>query len=328
MMTYEEFSKIPANRSVIPSSCESFAESTFYVAEAAQRSFNKFFEEVGITELAIFESTGTVIIYEGEKLNKFKEGFQKVLENVWASIKAAFEKIKQAFDSIKRESAKKLLKVSGSDVDGINDEKFNNTLGKFKYQKYKIDRVESKIKEVEVPSFDGKSVEEAKAAAQEFLDGLYGKLSGKAEDKDLQSMQDTIKEACKDGEATELTKEYLANNIAIMAGRTDAYLRDLGKDYRAEKAEFDKARKAVNRLKNEDTDTAQAALRCQVKALLAFHGAHMAIYDVKKAQLKQDLAVHKMVTALKNAKPAKKTEEKKEEVKQESANFIEEAFNW
>ena len=101
MLTYEEMGKLPADRSVIPSYCESFSESAVYVAEASTRYINDFFKEVGITELAIFESTGSVVVYEGAKLQAFKEKLAKVWDSIWRAIKGLFEKVAGTFESLK-----------------------------------------------------------------------------------------------------------------------------------------------------------------------------------------------------------------------------------
>ena len=330
MMTYEEFGKLPADRSVIPSSCASFSESAYYVAEASQRYFNEFFENVGITELAIFEATGTVVVYEGEKLDAFKKGVADIFAKIWQAIKGAYERIMKAFDELKRKTNAKYLKVSGADINNIPKEKYDATLGKFKYQKYKIDGIDNKCKEfkVDIPNFDGKSAEEAKTLADEYLSTVYSKVCDIKDAKDIESLQNGIKEACKDGEPEVIAQSALADTIAIRAGRIDAELRDIGNDYRTTKAELHKAQSNVNKLKDKDMDAAKYALSCTTKAILAKHSACMAVIDVRKARLKQDLTVARMATALKEANERAAKKEKKAEPKNESANFVDKAFEW
>ena len=339
MLTYEEFGQLPADRSVIPASCISFSESAMYVADAAQRYFNEFYEQIGIEELAIFESTGSVVVYEGARLQAFKEAVAKIFENIWKAIKSAYEKIMAKIDEIRRKMAQKYLKVTAADVKAIPDEKFNNTLGKFKYQKYKdVEKeIEGKIKaetaESKLPNFSGykdADLEKAQDATKTFIDGLYSRICNAICGKKAESaeaMQKVIAEACKDGKETELKKSWLAANVDSMNKRTDKALGSVRKKYRDTKAALHQATRSLNKIGDDNLSIGQCEVRCKRTNIVAMHSAYMTTVDAQMAEMKQDLHVLKMLTNLSSsAKKAAKREEKK--AKNESASFVEEAFDW
>ena len=332
MLTYEEMGKLPADRSVIPNSCESFAESAFYVAEAATRHMNKFFEEVGITELAIFESTGSVVVYEGEKMKGFVEGLGKVWDNIWKAIKGAFEKLINFIHEKQKEAALKVVdKVSESDVEKIDDKKFEKTLGKFTYIQYKYNEVKKEIESnftgstTSMPNLFDLSDEEARKQSADYVKEVNGKIYGGSDVTTLEALNEAVKKACT-SEGKALTKEYLKSNLNSMKDTTKDLLNSAKSNYSKMKRTIDDNKRKLRALKDKDMDVVRAEQRCQVARTMAYNSAIFATYDVAKLALKQNMSVLKMVGALAKSKPA--TEEKKDEVNQESANFIEEAFQW
>ena len=80
---------------------------------------NKMFEEIGINELAVFESTGSLIVYEGANLETLKKTVCDVCENIMSVIKAAFEKIMHYFDEKMKENNKQKFKAVFDNRDAI-----------------------------------------------------------------------------------------------------------------------------------------------------------------------------------------------------------------
>jgi hypothetical protein len=110
------------SRSVIPDYVSSFSEAALYVAEAINEDYNSLMESIGVEELAVFESTGMEIVYEGERLNSFKEKVIKFFQDAWKAIKGFFEKILGWFEQKRKESAKKLgAKISAADLSKLPD---------------------------------------------------------------------------------------------------------------------------------------------------------------------------------------------------------------
>jgi len=73
----------------------SLSESLNYVLEANEKDFTTLIENIGIKELAVFESTGSVVLYEegDENDDEVKEEKFNFIEKAWARVKAFFEKI-------------------------------------------------------------------------------------------------------------------------------------------------------------------------------------------------------------------------------------------
>lgn len=94
MIIYENddlLKECETDNSVIPAFVSTFAESSFYIVEAINKDFNAMFESIGIDELAVYESTGTQVVYEGVELSKLKEKFINFFTACWKKIKGAFE---------------------------------------------------------------------------------------------------------------------------------------------------------------------------------------------------------------------------------------------
>ena len=89
-----ELAAIKPDMSVFPSFVP-FNEAVYYVLEANEKDFTQLLTDIGLHELAIFESTGSIILYE-DNSNEKKESTNKIKEfcqRAWARIKALFERI-------------------------------------------------------------------------------------------------------------------------------------------------------------------------------------------------------------------------------------------
>lgn len=110
------------SRSVIPDYVMSFSEAALYVAESINADYNSLMESIGVEELAVFESTGMEIVYEGERLNSFKEKVVNFFKQAWSTIKGFFEKILGWFESKRKESMRNLKsKIDKADLSKIPD---------------------------------------------------------------------------------------------------------------------------------------------------------------------------------------------------------------
>ena len=337
MLTYEEMGKLPADRSVIPSYCESFSESAVYVAEASTRYINDFFKEVGITELAIFESTGSVVVYEGAKLQAFKEKLAKVWDSIWKAVKGLFEKIANAFDSLKKnlDPTNRFNALSASHINGIDDAVFEKFFGKFKYVEYHYADTRLKIEE----GFDkadskvaglfkeGTSDEEAKNNAKDFLDGVYAEVSGCDDAKDMESMKSALRKKLDEAsKEVTFTKSSLSSELSNLKFEWSNGKDQLKKSYTKAKKDIDSAKKALNKIKDENMSLIQYETRCTQTAIMTKANALMVTYDYQKKAMRQAgtlLAIVKKLTA-KDIKADKKAEK----TANESTNFVEEAFQW
>ena len=117
----EDLLKVEADMSVIPAHTLTFSENALYVAEAIERDFNEMIKNIGINELAVYESTGMQIVYEGEKLKSFKEAIIKFFQEMWKKIKAAFEAVMVKFNELRKKVNKLLPKNTSSDLDKLDE---------------------------------------------------------------------------------------------------------------------------------------------------------------------------------------------------------------
>lgn len=76
-----DFKSIQPDMSIIPSFA-SLAEATMYVVEANEIHFNNMMKSIGLHELAVFESTGSVLLYEGEGEDAPEEAKSEETKNV------------------------------------------------------------------------------------------------------------------------------------------------------------------------------------------------------------------------------------------------------
>ena len=58
---------------------------------------NKLFESAGIEELAVFESTGCEIVYEGARFEELKKTVVSIFVKIWEAAKKMFANITYAF---------------------------------------------------------------------------------------------------------------------------------------------------------------------------------------------------------------------------------------
>lgn len=130
MIIYENeelLREVQTDMSVIPANTLTFSENALYVAEAVERDFNEMFETIGVNELAVFESTGMQIVYEGKTLKDFKDTVINFFKQAWAKIKAFFESALVKFQSFSKEVKKMIPEIKESDLEALPKDK---TFGK------------------------------------------------------------------------------------------------------------------------------------------------------------------------------------------------------
>ena len=91
-MSYENvIAETKTNMNLIPSYA-SMNEAVFYILEENERNFSQMIQNIGLKELAVYESTGSVLLYEADSAeSKAAEG-EKVnfVAKAWANLRAAF----------------------------------------------------------------------------------------------------------------------------------------------------------------------------------------------------------------------------------------------
>lgn len=285
--SYEMLGKIPANKSIIPASCSSFVEASFYITEASTNVLNDMFKNIGITELAIFEATGSVVIYEGAKLDELKKKISAAFEAVWSFIKAGFEKILGIFKEKIKEFKERNFKLSRSDVSKLDKEVVEKMLGALVIHKFPkstkkiINDIES-IRGKNSTKFDfSDDIEDIDDA----IDGLFGTYC-KA-DKAV-SQADMIK-AIKDDIMGDIeknpTKTWLENNISDINDTCINGTEIIKSAYKSMKKHVDDEQRRFNsQLKESNSDTCKKLLQYKIKNCNA---AYAALSAAMKAELEK-----------------------------------------
>jgi hypothetical protein len=116
-------------------------EAAYNIVVESEENYNRIIQAVGIEELAVFESTGAEMVYEGSTMGGFIEKAKQLFINMWEKIKGVFKKFFAMFDSF----------VS-SDKDFVNKYKKHlltvNTRD-FKYQGYEFKNLEESVAAVD-----------------------------------------------------------------------------------------------------------------------------------------------------------------------------------
>lgn len=232
---------VQSEMSVIPAHTLSFAENALYIAEAIEADYNKLFEQVGIDELAVYEATGSVVVYEGTKLSDIKDKIVNFFKQMWAKIKAGFEAMLLKFESMRKDTMKNLPGLNKQVLDKLPaDKKFGKThnfvdLDAAKYfdrvDKY-IDKTRNKFEAHLGSSFEA-SREDIKDTKEMLLDDLVPEISG-TDAKSVNEMNKAIR-AKHMGDEVEVDMEYMKRNfedfvLVVIEGSTKKDIKAMYKD--------------------------------------------------------------------------------------------------
>lgn len=260
MILCEEMNNI-ASTSIIPDHCLSFYEQSLYVAEAAHAAYNECFKEIGIEELAVFESTGSTIVYEdgSQGLADIKAKIVKIFTNIWASIKEAYEKMIKKIDEIAKTTRTKY--VNKITVDGLkviaDDTKFG-TIHEFKDADFVAMAKECNTKcaafmmkiDSEFKKSTAENVKDVKESlSKELLTGVVG---GSYESLDSYKTKKS-EEVC--GKSFEVDKKWVVDNFkTIQDVVAEGSMKSLLKGtFNQERLVIDNIIRSTKGIKAEDT---------------------------------------------------------------------------
>ena len=212
-------------KSVIPDYVMSFSEAALFVAEASSVDYNNLMESIGVEELAVYESTGMEIVYEGERLDNFKEKIVNFFKKIWESIKEFFEKILNWFEEKRKEVVKKMgAKINAADLKNLPENTVFGRMhdyGNFKDEADKIEKnTDSFVKDVcskfeDVCRGVNETDKESKSKALQDGDRLKEELSGKVVKEISGTSATSIDEAKKALEKKLIGTEFEVNKNNI-----------------------------------------------------------------------------------------------------------------
>ena len=329
---YENLGEVATNNSVIPSGCLSFMEQSLYVAEFAEQNFNAMFESVGIEELAVYESTGSFVIYEGDTLKQFKESAKNIFKNIWGVIKSAYEKILGYFEKKRKESVKELIKLDASVADMMDDEKNYGKTHKFDLSvsdkfvdgaNKLVSELQSEFKKIADAANSENTIEldDVREAKNKFEEKIVSEISGIDGAKNFTDAKSKLYTKMV-GDEVEVNKAWVKNNISEMVKIVEqgTTKKDIQKSYQDEKKNIDKIIKELGTIDDSLIKVAKTEISMLKSICTCLHSCMSAKMDVCKKRYGEYRAIlHKLSTLKKKATNESVTMQE---------DLIESAFNW
>ncbi len=307
---------IEPNRSVIPSTCTSFEEEAMYVAEYGENVLTGFLEDVGISELAVYESTGEFVVYEGERLNELKAKAKAVLDKIWATIKAGYEKVLAFFSSHTLNAKNKFKDLKASDLDKFEaDYKFGKTHDFSGIENENFAENAAKVRDQITARLDGGQQVKGEITTEYIMAQITG-----TEENKMHDAKKKVRESMT-GKEVEVTKSWFSSNWktvydVVMAGSSK---KDIKKSYKNEK---DKINQCIKNLKGrKDVDSINAVVKIYAKVTTTLH----AMMNIKMDVCRKRLAEYTRLLAKVYAKKKVAT---KESFFGYQEDMVKEAFDW
>lgn len=327
----EALSAEESNREVIPASCLSFSEMADYAAEFTNEEFNKMLECIGLDELAVFEATGSLIVYEAENLAKLKSRIANHVKDIWAVYKNFWEKcITDIQNDVKIAS-----KLPAADLSDIDKTKSFGKVHKFEFKSKYDSNALAFSREIK-KTFNGIADEDGEAAkeAKNLLsDVICSKISG-VECKTSREMKKALKSKI-NGEVVTVNGAWVKRNwnniMDVVNGKKSA---ELAKEaYNKEKEAFSQITAQLDSIDNDISGIVAAWSYMIDTTLSTMHTCYAVEMDACKRRLKEYTNIVAKVSSMYPAKKAVKesNEEKTDapapaEEKEDTDTAVEESF--
>lgn len=316
---------IKTDRSVIPAGCLSFSEGALYIAEATENEFNKLFESIGIEELAVYESTGSEVVYEGAKLDEFKNKVIEFFKGFLAKVKHAYEIIVDKFNEMVKGTKKNLRTVKDSDLKLLDsDMKF----GKFHQYDFggfdprnKANKLVNDIKK----DFDEnieKDVESRKNLKEEYENKIVSEISG-TDKNNIKEAKEALAKKFK-GEEKEVDLAWVIQNkspldVVVFNSPT----KETKKSFNAEKEIIDGIIGEVKAYKSADYAQQTVSLLKDITATM--HSCMMAYMDALKRRYGEFRNIYTKVFI---AVAKYKSTHESVDIVTSQQDLVESCFNW
>lgn len=191
--------EIELTTGVIECAHEPGLEGAYHIVAESEANYNAIMQAVGVAELAVFESTGTEMVYEAGDVKGFFGKMKEFFLNIWEKIKGLFKKFFAMFDSYVKNDKDFVNKykkdIVSANTKGFKYKGFNFTLDAVDVNKAagKIDgmlpngtptdkgALEDFVKKFEdrvelVEKMRGAAIGESSLEAAEFTKELFAKL--------------------------------------------------------------------------------------------------------------------------------------------------------
>lgn len=300
----EALSAENANREVIPDSCLSFSEMADYTAEFTNEEFNKMLESIGLDELAVFEATGSLIVYEAEKLATLKARIANHVKDIWAVYKNFWEK---CIADIQKD-VKIASKLPSADLSDIDKSKNFGKVHQFDFKSKYDSNAVSFSREIK-KTFNGISDEDSDAAkeAKNLLsDVICSKISG-VDCKTTKEMKKALKNKI-NGEVATVNGAWVKRNwnniMDVVNGKKSVELAKQA--YNKEKEAFAQITAQLDSIDNDISGIVAAWSYMIDTTLSTMHTCYAIEMDACKRRVKEYTNIVAKVASMYPAKKAVK----------------------
>lgn len=342
------------NTSVIPEHVMSASEAALYVCESIESSYNKLFEEIGINELAVYESTGEMICYtEADQNESLGQKFINFFKETWEKIKGFFlgiiTQIKDKIKENKEKMGTDIVNKIKSNISKVpNDSNFGE-ISDFSA----VDKILANIESIAcdsiqdlnhqiLGSYKSNTLEEVKQLADDIVDKFVVKLLGGKVNSDKSTPAEKAKDHIKNLITTKkASKGDVVSNLDKMKDIVfgDSVIKSLNTMYKDERKCIDEIisglKDSINEMKkigDNEANNAASYMQIEMSAIKSIQQlvftAHGACIDQKRKQFSQYRSIL-FKTSLLVAKYSKvKPNNESTDLFASQVAMVEAAFNW
>ena len=249
VMTMDEIinilSKVDTERSVIPENCIYFSEMSDYISEYANDQLNEMIRDIGESELSIFESTGSLVLYEGKKAENLKTKIKDNNVKVWSVRKNFYEKA-LSYSKQEKINSRKITNSCKCEISEL--QVFGKThdfldLSNVKFSENAIKFIEEAIK-VAKSIFKNSNKEDIKEATDMLEQSVCSKVSGINGVKTIKEMKAALKTKYT-GEQISATGRWVKSNWSKICSTVN------NASYSIIKASYNEEKKAMSSIINK-----------------------------------------------------------------------------
>lgn len=298
-MSYE-FDLISNTKSncIFPESCISFQDQAQYIDNYIEEEYVKLISKLASEELSYFKENGSLVIYEGAKLDDLKDSIEEFFENIWSTIKSQYEDIYGKFERELKEF--KNRKIKDIDLSKLDSTKvYGSTFEYFDMKDYNFgERARNfadKINE-EYKSIDDET--ESKCTKDSLMKEVYKAVASVDADS-LIKMEVLLKRKLK-GDKIKVTKEYFEKHyddmLAIAQG--NAVENAIKKAYNDEKKYFTNMIKSVQRTNDSYASFMEDWLKCLDTTMIAMVNSYSIAMDMYRRRYKEYRVILTRISSL------------------------------
>lgn len=255
-------------------------EGAYAIVAESEANYNKIMQAVGVAELAVFESTGTEMVYEAADVKGFFGKVKEFFVNLWEKIKGLFKKFFAMFDSYVK-SDKDFVNKYKKHLLSVNTRDFKYKGYNFTIDAVSVNKADSAIDKL-IPGMDNK---EALLKIEDRAE-LVEKMRGAAIGESSLEAGEFSKELFKKLRSGEDTKEELDNisvtDLLMAISENSNLKKEAEKNFKDIEKSIKEAIKATGKLQDriiklvpDKSDENMTALRAETIKAASTHVANL-----------------------------------------------------